>query len=101
VSEQTLKLFQTYPWPGNIRELQNVVQRSVILSEGDVFRVDESWLLSRTLQNSAFSKSLSRRLQEQEREIIEEALTKSKGRVAGASGAAAILGISPSRWILK
>jgi transcriptional regulator with GAF, ATPase, and Fis domain len=96
VSEQTLKLFQTYHWPGNIRELQNVVQRSVILSEGDVFRVDESWLLSRTLQNSASSKSLSKRLQDQEREIIEEALKKSKGRIAGPSGAAAMLGISPS-----
>jgi transcriptional regulator with GAF, ATPase, and Fis domain len=96
VSEQTLRLFQAYPWPGNIRELQNVVERSVILSEGDVFRVDESWLSSRTLQNSASSKSLSKRLQQQEREIIEEALTKSKGRIAGPSGAAAILGISPS-----
>ena len=41
VSEQTLKLFQTYQWPGNIRELQNVIEKSVILSEGDVFRVDE------------------------------------------------------------
>ena len=96
VSEQTLKLFQTYQWPGNIRELQNVIEKSVILSEGDVFRVDESWLLSRTLQNSASSKSLSKRLQEQEREIIEEALTKSEGRIAGPSGAAAMLGISPS-----
>jgi transcriptional regulator with GAF, ATPase, and Fis domain len=96
VSEQTLKLFQTCHWPGNIRELQNVVERSVILCEGDVFRVDESWLLSRKLQNSASSKSLSKRLQDQEREVIEEALTKSKGRVAGPSGAAARLGISPS-----
>jgi transcriptional regulator with GAF, ATPase, and Fis domain len=96
VSEQTLKLFQTYQWPGNIRELQNIIQRSVILSEGDVFRVDESWLLSRTVQNSGSSKSLSRRLREQEREIIEGALTRSKGRIAGPSGAAAMLGISPS-----
>jgi transcriptional regulator with GAF, ATPase, and Fis domain len=97
VSEQTLKLFRTYPWPGNIRELQNVVERSLILCEGDVFRVDDSWLLSRTLQRkSAPSKSLSNRLQEQETEMIEEALMKSKGRIAGPSGAAAMLGISPS-----
>jgi transcriptional regulator with GAF, ATPase, and Fis domain len=96
VSERTLKLLQTYHWPGNIRELQNVIERSVILCEGDIFRVDESWLLSRTVQSGASSKSLSKRLQDQERELIEEALAKSKGRIAGPSGAAAMLEISPS-----
>jgi len=37
-------LLQAYDWPGNIRELQNVIERSVILSSGEVFVVDESWL---------------------------------------------------------
>jgi transcriptional regulator with GAF, ATPase, and Fis domain len=96
VSEQTLQLFQTYHWPGNIRELQNVIERSVILCEGKVFRVDESWLLSRSLQGSLSSKSLPKRLQNQEKEIIEEVLAKSKGRIAGPSGAAAMLGVPPS-----
>ena len=95
VSKETLKLFQTYPWPGNIRELQNVVERSVILCEGEVFKVDESWLMSRSPRGN-LSKSLSERLQNQEREIIEEVLAKSKGRIAGPSGAAAVLGIPPS-----
>jgi transcriptional regulator with GAF, ATPase, and Fis domain len=96
VSEQTLKLFQTYHWPGNIRELQNVIERSVILCEGEVLRVDESWVLSRSPQGSLSSKALPKRLQKHEREIIEEALAKSKGRVSGSAGAAAKLGISPS-----
>jgi len=96
VSEQTLKLFQTYHWPGNIRELQNVIERSVILCEGQVLRADESWLSSRWPQGSHSSESLSKRLQNQEREIIEEVLAKSKGRIAGPSGAAAMLGIPPS-----
>jgi len=96
VSRETLKLLQTYHWPGNIRELQNVIERSVILCEGKVFRVDESWMLSRSSRGSLSSETLSKRLRSQEREIIEEALAKSKGRIAGASGAAAKLGIPPS-----
>ena len=47
IDKKTLELVQAYPWPGNIRELQNVVERSVILSETGIFSVDESWL-SRT-----------------------------------------------------
>lgn len=96
VSEQTLKLFQTYHWPGNIRQLQNTIERSVILCEGEVFRVDESWLSSRSPQGSLSSESLPQRLKNQEREIIEEVLAKSRGRIAGPSGAAAMLGIPPS-----
>jgi DNA-binding NtrC family response regulator len=96
VSRETLKLLQTYHWPGNIRELQNVIERSVILCEGKVFRVDESWMLSRSSRGSLSSETLSKRLRSQEREIIEDALAKSKGRIAGASGAAAKLGIPPS-----
>jgi transcriptional regulator with GAF, ATPase, and Fis domain len=96
VSKQTMELFQTYNWPGNIRELQNVVERSVILSEGEILRVDESLVLSRPAQGNHSSKILSKKLQDQEREIIEDALRKSKGRIAGASGAAAKLGLPPS-----
>jgi transcriptional regulator with GAF, ATPase, and Fis domain len=96
VGKQTLKLFRNYTWPGNIRELQNVVERSVILCEGEVFSVDESWLMSRPSRGNLSSKHLSKKLQSREREIIEEALAKRNGRIAGPSGAAAALGIPPS-----
>jgi transcriptional regulator with GAF, ATPase, and Fis domain len=96
VSKQTLKKFQTYHWPGNIRELQNIIERSVILCESEDFRVDESWPLRRSPHGSLSPKSLSKKLQNQEREIIEEALAKSKGQIAGSSGAASKLGIPPS-----
>jgi len=96
VGKQTLKLFRNYSWPGNIRELQNVVERSVILCEGEVFSVDESWLIGRPPRGDTSAKSLPTRLQNREREIIEEVLAKSKGRIAGPSGAAAVLGIPPS-----
>ena len=46
IDKSTLKLCQSYRWPGNIRELQNIVERSVILSTGDTFRVDPAWLSS-------------------------------------------------------
>jgi DNA-binding NtrC family response regulator len=44
VNKKTLELLQSYPWPGNIREMQNVIERSVILCEGEDFSVDDSWL---------------------------------------------------------
>jgi len=44
VSKNTLDLFQGYDWPGNIRELQNVVERAVVLCEGEIFCIDPSWL---------------------------------------------------------
>jgi formate hydrogenlyase transcriptional activator len=44
VDQKTLQLLQSYPWPGNIRELQNVIERSIIVCETENFSVDESWL---------------------------------------------------------
>ncbi len=44
INKKTLELLQAYPWPGNIRELQNVIERSVIVCETETFSVDESWL---------------------------------------------------------
>jgi formate hydrogenlyase transcriptional activator len=71
VSKDTLDLFQSYPWPGNIRELRNVIERSIILCDTENFSVDESWL------------------------------TESRGRVFGATGAAARMGIARSSLELK
>jgi PAS domain S-box-containing protein len=91
IEKSTLKLLQSYPWPGNIRELQNVIERSVILCETDTFSVDESWL-SRQPPVSEFAEKLA----VQEKEMIESALRKSGGRVSGPSGAAARLGMPRS-----
>jgi PAS domain S-box-containing protein len=94
---RTLELFQAYDWPGNIRELQNVVERSVILSLDDTFRVDEAWL---STGSSGTRRSHVPRVGGQdssdERQIIEAALAESRGRVSGPHGAASKLGIPPS-----
>jgi transcriptional regulator with GAF, ATPase, and Fis domain len=97
VNKKSLELLQSYPWPGNIRELQNVIERSVIVCETENFLVDESWLSRQppvTVPNSGLE-SL-RKLPSQEKEIIEAALSESGGRVYGPSGAAAKLGIPRS-----
>jgi PAS domain S-box-containing protein len=97
VDKKTLQLLQSYRWPGNIRELQNVIERSVILCETETFMVDESWLSQGPLNPRAEIKPfLSEQVAATEREIIEEALRESRGRVFGPSGAAAKLGISRS-----
>jgi PAS domain S-box-containing protein len=100
VSQETLELLQSYAWPGNIRELQNVIERSVILCETETFSIDESWL-PRQPQPFLTAKpknqiELPRRLEEQEKDMIEDALKASRGRVFGPTGAAAKLGIPRS-----
>jgi formate hydrogenlyase transcriptional activator len=97
VEKRTLQVLQSYPWPGNIRELQNVVERSVILCESDIFSIDESWLpLPLPGTESKRHIELPRRLEAQEKSMIEEALKASRGRVFGPTGAAAKLGIPRS-----
>ncbi len=100
VNKATLELLQSYAWPGNIRELQNVIERSVILCETETFSIDESWLPQQP-QPFLVAKpenqiELPRRLEEQEKNMIEEALKASHGRVFGPTGAAAQLGIPRS-----
>jgi formate hydrogenlyase transcriptional activator len=92
IDRKSLDRLQSYPWPGNIRELQNVIERSVIVSETDHFSIDESWL-SRAPTNS---KPLSEDLVTQEKQRIEAVLAETKGRVSGPSGAAAKLGMPAS-----
>jgi len=97
LNKKTLHLLQSYPWPGNIRELQNVIERSVILCDTDVFSIDESWLpLSLPVTESKRHIELPRRLEAQEKNMIEEALEASGGRVFGPAGAAAKLGVPRS-----
>jgi PAS domain S-box-containing protein len=97
VNKKSLELLQSYPWPGNIRELQNVIERSVIVCDTENFSVDESWLSRQPRASEPKSPvELSRKLAAQEKEMIETALRESGGRVSGQSGAAAKLGIPGS-----
>jgi formate hydrogenlyase transcriptional activator len=99
IDKKTLKLFQAYGWPGNIRELQNVIERAVILSEGDTFSVDETWLNKREPhQGASPTVALGAALLSQEKEMIEAALAGSHGRISGSAGAAAKLGL-PARTL--
>ena len=96
VTKKTLELLQAYPWPGNIRELQNVIERSVILCETENFSIDESWLSRETPPTGPASQPLSEQLVTHEKDVIEAALAEASGRVSGPSGAAAKLGLPPS-----
>jgi PAS domain S-box-containing protein len=96
IDTNTLEQCQSYPWPGNIRELQNIVERSVILCGGDTFWIEKAWLASVQPPRQELAGPLPDTLQNQEREIIETALAESNGKVAGPEGAAAKLGIPRS-----
>jgi transcriptional regulator with GAF, ATPase, and Fis domain len=97
INKTSLDLLQAYPWPGNIRELQNVIERSLIVCETQTLSVDESWLYPQPLPSKANRASgLSEKLLAQEKEMIEAALRGSGGRVSGPGGAAARLGMPGS-----
>jgi transcriptional regulator with GAF, ATPase, and Fis domain len=97
VSKKSLDLLQSYPWPGNIRELQNVIERSVIVCETEIFSVDESWLSRQPLATEP-TKELGffKKIPSQEKAIIEATLNECGGRVSGPFGAASKLGIPRS-----
>ncbi len=96
IDKHTLELCQAYHWPGNIRELQNIIERSVILCSGDTFWVDAAWLSSQEPPRLGLSGPLTETLQDREKQLIEAALAESDGKVAGPEGAAAKLGIPRS-----
>ena len=96
ISSKSLDLLQSYPWPGNIRELQNVIERAVIVSDGELLTVDSRWLAGRSTPSPASKQPLGDALGERERAMIEAALAETKGRVSGPSGAAAKLGLPRS-----
>jgi DNA-binding NtrC family response regulator len=93
IDKNTLERCQAYSWPGNIRELQNIVERSVILCTADTFRIEKAWLERGQPPRQELSGPLPETLLNHEKEMIEAALTESKGKVAGLEGAAAKLGI--------
>ncbi|MCI0625622.1 MAG: sigma-54 dependent transcriptional regulator [Acidobacteria bacterium] len=97
VHKRTLDLLQAHDWPGNIRELQNVVERAVILSSGDVLCIDESWFANEASRSTSRSETHSVDDENsEERKIIETALVESRGRIAGPTGAAAKLKVPRS-----
>src|SRR5882672_845728 len=97
ITKESLDLLRSYPWPGNIRELQNVIERSVIMCETENFSVDKTWLAQQPLATEPKTPlDLSEKLATEEKEMIEAALRESAGRVFGPSGAATKLGIARS-----
>ena len=97
IDKKSLRLLQAYDWPGNIRELQNVIERAVILCEGETFAVDDTWI-RRELPARSRPSTLNRVLARQEKEMIETVLEECYGRVSGPSGAATKLGL-PARTL--
>lgn len=95
-SRKTLDLLQSYSWPGNIRELQNVIERSIIVCDTENFSVDENWFVKDSCQTQPAGQPLADMLVTQTKEMIEAALAESGGRVSGPSGAAAKLGMPAS-----
>src|SRR5262249_50054158 len=87
IENGVLQLLRAYPWRGNIRELQNVIERAVIVSDADVLTVDERWLAKRPQSRPAHSKPLGDELMAHERARVEAALIESNGRVSGPDGA--------------
>ena len=97
INKKSMEVLQYYSWPGNIRELQNVIERSVIICDSENLSVDENWLeRPEPVANAGPTQPLSKRLATQEKEIIEAALAESNGKVSGPLGAAAKLGLPQS-----
>jgi hypothetical protein len=99
IEKEALELLESYPWPGNIRELENVSERSVIVCETETLTIDPSWLSIGNLHPQGPTGSLGRKSSAEEKELIEKALAEAEGRVSGPSGAAAKLGIPASTGI--
>jgi transcriptional regulator with GAF, ATPase, and Fis domain len=96
VTREASQLLQAYDWPGNIRELQNVIERAVIVCDSDTLSIDARWLAGRPLASPPVATPLVRTLATHEKDAIEAALKDSKGRVAGPFGAAGRLGVPAS-----
>ena len=96
IEKSTLDRLKSYTWPGNIRELQNVIERSIVLCDSETFTVDESWLSVNCGEPDRAPRMLLRITPSEEKKTIEAALAEAQGQVSGPSGAAARLGIPPS-----
>jgi len=93
ITSKTIQLFQAYQWPGNIRELQNIVERAVILCDGETFSIDQTLFGRAPAAVSGPVVRLVPKLVEHEKQMIEAALAECKGIVSGEKGAARKLGV--------
>ena len=96
IEKNTLELCRSYPWPGNIRELQNIIERSVIFCTGNTFWIDPAWLSSQDEPNRGSTDTFPENVRNYEKQLIEAALEESNGKIAGPNGAAGKLGIPRS-----
>jgi len=96
LTKETAQLLLSYDWPGNIRELQNVIERAVIVCDSDTLSIDARWLSGRPLGTPPMASPSTGTLAAHEKDAIEAALKDSKGRVAGPFGAAGRLGVPAS-----
>jgi formate hydrogenlyase transcriptional activator len=96
ITTETSNLLQSYDWPGNIRELQNIIERAVIICDSETLSVDARWLSGQSLATPPVVSLSAGTLATHEKDAIEAALKDSKGRVAGPFGAAARLGVPAS-----
>jgi formate hydrogenlyase transcriptional activator len=95
IDADSLERLRAFNWPGNIRQLQNVIEQSAILCDQRTLRVEEHLLSERSAGHNDVS-SLVETISSDEKLMIEQALTASEGRVSGPQGAAAQLGVPPS-----
>jgi formate hydrogenlyase transcriptional activator len=96
IDRKTLDAMQRYSWPGNIRELQNVIERGVILADTDVFRLESGTLPEEFRSNSETAPPGLPITREQQKARIEAVLKETRGRISGPDGAAAVLGMPAS-----
>jgi transcriptional regulator with GAF, ATPase, and Fis domain len=92
IQKKALEVLREYSWPGNIRELQNVIERSLIIGEANEFSIDKSWVANEPQQHGFAATDQKAN----ERQRIEAALAQSSGKISGTHGAAAKLGIPAS-----
>jgi transcriptional regulator with GAF, ATPase, and Fis domain len=92
IPPDVMRVLETYDWPGNIRELENVIQRAIILSTGPVLSLGEAWLPM--LERVPIGEAVT--LLEIERRHIVNVLQTAGWRIEGATGAAHVLGMKPS-----
>ncbi|MBV8437888.1 MAG: sigma 54-interacting transcriptional regulator [Silvibacterium sp.] len=98
IDDGSMNLLKDYSWPGNIRELQNIIERAVIVSDSPILNIDENWLSQPLLvsETNSHFEPFQKISPEMQKSIIETALRESGGRVYGPTGAARKLGIPRS-----
>lgn len=98
IDKRSMNLLNGYSWPGNIRELQNIIERAVIVSDSPILKIDENWISQPlpALETNNHFEPLQKVSAEAQKSIIEGALRESGGRIYGPTGAARKLGIPRS-----